>query len=130
MSGNKLSGLKLYLSGASIACAPLIGMALVVSLTNLELQETETAIITVALVVLGSILGGFFVTENANVVDYRGSVLVGGITGLLSFLFSVIYFLLILRIYTGSIRLLVSFLIGGCLGGVLNRLSTGMQTGK
>jgi hypothetical protein len=130
VSGSVLSGLKMYLSGAFVASAPLIGMALVVSLANLELQEAEIALITVSLVVLGSVLGGFLVAEKASVSDYRSSVLVGGITGLFSFLFSVVYFLVILQIYTGSIRLLASFLIGGCLGGVLNRLTKGMQTGK
>ena len=116
----ELPGFKEYMSGAFLGSAPLIVMAIIISFTDLRLPETEIATVTFILVIIGAILGGFLVADKAKVVDYRSNVLVGGITGLLSFLFTVVYFLIILRIYTGSLQIVVGFIVGGCLGGALS----------
>ena len=115
-----LPSLKEYLSGALVGSAPLIVMAIIFSFTEIKLTETEIATITFILVVIGAIVGGFLVAGKANVGNYRRNMLVGGITGLFSFLFTVIYFILMLRIYTGGVKLLAGFLLGGCIGGVLS----------
>ena len=116
----ELPGFKEYLSGAFLSSAPLIVMAIIFSFTDLKLTEIEIAAITFVLVIVGAVLGGFLVADKVSVVDYRRNVLVGGMTGLFSFLFTVVYFLILLRIYTGSLQVLVGFILGGCLGGALS----------
>ena len=116
----ELPGIKEYLSGAFLASAPLIIMAIVFSFTDLNLTAPEIAGLTFVLVIVGAVLGGFLVAEKVILIDYRRNILVGGMTGLFSFLFTVVYFLILLRIYTGSLQVLVGFILGGCLGGALS----------
>jgi hypothetical protein len=106
-----------YFHGALIACAPMILMAFIFSFINYDFAEIEITIITFLVALSGATLGGFLVAEKTNTMDYRSHALIGGITGLLSFIFSVIYFLIFIRLFTGGTYLLTGFLLGGCLGG-------------
>jgi hypothetical protein len=121
MSRNyELPGFKEYLGGALLGSAPLILMAIIFSFIDIKLLETEIAVITFVLAILGATLGGFLVAEKVNLVDYKRNVSVGGMTGLFSFLFNIVYFIIMLRIIAGDVLILVGFIIGGCLGGALS----------
>ena len=110
--------LKLYLGGAVLACGPLILLAIFLSFFNFIISETSLAIITLVLALGGGLMGGYLVNEKAKVVGFRNNFLVGGITGLISFLFLLFYFLFALKGVLLDTELLVGYIIGGCLGGV------------
>jgi MFS-type transporter involved in bile tolerance (Atg22 family) len=97
----------------------MILMAFIFSFIDYDFTEIEITVITVIVALVGAALGGFLVAAKTNTRDYRSHMLIGGITGLLSFIFSVIYFLFFLRLFTGGTYLLTGFLIGGCLGGAI-----------
>lgn len=106
-----------YFHGALIACAPMILMAFIFSFIDYDFAEIGITIITFIVAFSGATVGGFLVAAQTNTRDYRSHMLIGGITGLLSFIFSVIYFLIFIRLLTGGTYLLTGFLLGGCLGG-------------
>lgn len=108
-----------YVHGALLACAPMILMAFIFSFIDYDFTEMEITVITFVVALIGAALGGFLVADKTNTRDYRSHMLIGGITGLLSFIFSVIYFLFFIRLFTGGTYLLTGFLFGGCLGGAI-----------
>ena len=108
-----------YVHGALIACAPMILMAFIFSFIDYDFAEIEITVITFLIALSGAAVGGFLVATKTNTVDYRSHMLIGGITGLLSFMFSVVYFLIFIRLFTGGTYLLTGYLTGGCLGGAI-----------
>lgn len=109
--------LKLYLGGAVLACGPLILLAISLSFFNLAVPETNLAILTLVLAILGGLMGGFIVNDKAKIKEFRDAFLVGGITGLISFLFLLFYFLFTLKGLLLETEVLVGYILGGCLGG-------------
>ena len=106
-----------YLAGAILANAPILILASVISFIEFEVPILVLSTFAFVSIFIGAVIAAFLVAGKANTHYVR----IGLMTGLFSFL---VYGVLVSFIFsdkTGGVWLVIGFVLGGCIGGILRR---------
>jgi len=100
-----------------LANAPILILAFIFSFIEFEVPVSVLSTFAFLSIFSGAIIAGFLVAGRANTHYIR----VGVMSGLFSFLVHGLMVTFIFGDKTGGVWLVIGFVIGGCIGGILRR---------